>query len=161
MNKTQKIIYEIIYSIASIKNISELGSTVTYGLTNYVARFSLMNDYYFIRKEEKKHISKIWSISPLTRSIKSIKNGFTYEHVIPSSFVTKEILKKPTRNNIKDILIKTDLIAIITQSENKDINLTSSMPENWKIGDSPWARYEDSNITILEEKIKMIGVAKR
>jgi len=161
MNKTQKTIYEIIYSIASIKNISELGSTVTYGLTNYVARFSLMNDYYFISKEAKKHISKIWSISPLTRSIKSVKNGFTYEHVIPSSFVTKEILKNPTRNNIKDILIKTDLIAIITQAENKDINLTSSMPENWKIGDSPWARYEDSNITILEEKIKMIGVAKR
>ena len=63
-----------------------------------------MSDEYFISKEAKKHILKSWSINPLTRSIKSKKNGFTYEHVIPSSFVTKEILKNPSKDNIRVVI---------------------------------------------------------
>ena len=100
MNKTQEALCEIIYRIASIKNISSFGSTISYGLTNYVARFSLMSDEYFVSKQAKNHILKSWSINPLTRSIKSKKNGFTYEHVIPSSFVTKEILKNEQTSQI-------------------------------------------------------------
>ena len=161
MNKTQEALCEIIYRIASIKNISSFGSTISYGLTNYVARFSLMSDEYFVSKQAKNHILKSWSINPLTRSIKSKKNGFTYEHVIPSSFVTKEILKNPSKDNIEEVLIATDFVAIITQIENNGINLISKMPEGWKIGDDPWIRYKDSNITILKEKIRMSGVAKR
>ncbi len=162
MNEVQEVIFEIICKIATIPNVSKYRSTVLYGLTNYIARYSLMNDYYFISEKAKNHIiENNWSLNPLARGKKSIKNGFTYEHLVPSSFVTTEILINPSRENIKQILIKTDFVAIITQDENKNINLQSNMPIGWKIGDDVWVRYKDSNIKILDEKIKMDGVAKR
>jgi len=162
MNEIQSVIFEIIYKIASIPNVTKYKSTILYGLTNYVARYSLMNDYYFISKKAKNHILKNkWSINPLSRSKKSIKNGFTYEHPIPSNFITKEILSNPTKEHIKKILTKTDYIAIITQDENKLINLKSSMPKGWCIGDDVWVRYKNSDIKILDKKIKMEGVANR
>ena len=56
MNEIQSVIFEIIYKIASIPNVTKYKSTILYGLTNYVARYSLMNDYYFISKKAKNHI---------------------------------------------------------------------------------------------------------
>ena len=162
MNETQSILFEIIYKIASIPNISKHKSTVLYGLANYVARYSLMNDHYYISEKAKAHIIKNkWSLNPLSRSKKSIKNGFTYEHPIPSNYITKEILKNPTKEKIKKILTKTDHIAIITQDENKQIKSRSKMPDKWKIGDNIWARYKNTKIKILKAKIKMEGVAHR
>ena len=33
------------------------------------------------------------------------------------------------------------------------------MPAYWKIGDDPWIRYKNLNITILKEKIRMIRIS--
>lgn len=162
MNDYQFKIFEIICKISSVSDLSKYGATLTYGLTNYVAKYSLMNEEYFISKNAKTHIiNNKWNLKPLRRGLKSKRNGFTYEHVIPSSYVSKLILKNPSEENIKFLLKSTDLVIILTHQEHNSIPLKSKMPENWRIGDNEWARYNNTKIEILDEKVKMIGAVAR
>tara|TARA_B110000444_G_scaffold215308_1_gene213131 strand:+ start:81 stop:644 length:564 start_codon:yes stop_codon:yes gene_type:complete len=170
MNNLQKHLFEVIKLMVLNKNLNKEILTpsgkikminhgsIRYGFLNYVARFSLANDEYFITKEAKRllDIKKLINDNGLLRSKKSKKNGFTYEHPIPSNVIGDLLIKNSkSEKDIKEILINTDKVVVLTNIENERLSfnkLNSSMPEGWQyknalINNSEFfARYKIANI---------------
>ena len=96
------------------------------------------------------------------------KRKIRHEHVIPLNYLIHEILfkldaDKPI-NQIKDEIRRYSIVAIILQSEDKEVNKKrrSKMPTNWTAGDI-FARYKEAYIDgiCLFEKIINIENGKR
>ena len=98
MNELQRVIFEVIVQITSVKDLqnTKYSSDVLYGLHSYVARYSLANDFNLASDKATMQLRKIKALDDrnmLPRSKKSRKNGFTYEHLVPANLISKEILK--------------------------------------------------------------------
>jgi|GEM_PF-3926210 len=79
------------------------------------------------------------------------KKLFRHEHIIPCKHLKNYILKnKLEQNQIKDLLLKNGVRAIITIEE--DYNLPKmDMPEKWAFGHNPFKRYSENGIMVLEK----------
>ena len=104
---------------------------------NYVAKYSLARDQYYITKECLDHLNRLNLITEkgLRRGSKSKKNYFTYEHPIPSNVIADELFEN--RKNpeiIKKILIWSDVVTVLTSKEDELLMRShrSKMPTKWK-----------------------------
>ena len=177
MNTLQKKIYRVIKAIVEINDFENYYSdhAISYGLRNYVAKYSLAKDEYLITEDALNYlnINNLLNEGCLRRGIKNTKkndkknNGFTYEHPIPSKIITDEIVKnRKFPNKIIEILNWADLIVVVTKSEDKclqNIGLQSSMPNGWRFfSDSQFERYKLAGLlTKPFQKIKMYGSVVR
>ena len=187
MNDLQKYLFEVIKSMVLNRILNKEISTpsgkikminhgaIRYGFLNYVARFSLANDEYLITKDAKDllYTKKLINEKGLLRLKKSKKNGFTYEHPVPSNVIGDLLIhNSKSEKDIKEILIKTDKVVVLTNNENARLSLrklNSSMPQGWKYknalnDDSEFfARYKIANIEIPKpsSKIKVYGALAR
>ena len=173
MNSLQKKIYSVIKAIVEIDDFENYYTehSISYGLRNYVAKYSLSKDEYLITEDALHYLNNnnLLDEGCLRRSIKNSKkndkknNGFTYEHPIPSKIITDEIVKnRKLPNKIIQILNWADLIVIVTKNEDKclqRIGLQSRMPNGWKyLTDSQFERYKIAGLlTKPFQKIKMYG----
>jgi len=151
VNLKQKKIFEVINALLQIKKFPEYfqDHTIRYGFLNYVAKYSLAADKYLITEKALNHLiqNNFLKNGSLRKGLKSKKNGFTYEHPIPSNIISSEILKfRENKNMINKILKWSDLIVVLTSEENlclTDSGFERKMPNNWKFFKSnPFARYE-------------------
>lgn len=171
MNRIQYIIFETILSILRTEKIQDYykESVISYGIRNYVAKYSLAKDTYFVTKKSFLHLEKFGFIKKgyLMRSIKSKKNGFTYEHPVPSKVVCDLIMQQPrNEDRIKEILSKADAITILTSDEDSLLRkeLQSKMPVGWTIQNGNiFQRYCDVGICSQEltDYVKVLGKVKR
>ena len=168
MNELQNLFFQIIKAILSVDGIEESRNKgdVLYGLHNYVARFSLAKDQYFITDKSHDHLKKLdLSSPPLLRSKKTTKMKFTYEHPVPCNLVSNALLEnKDDEEFIQNVLIRTDCVTILTHEELRSIPkaLNSKMPDGWKISnDDPFIRYRLSNIQVPTKTIEMKGSIQR
>ncbi len=173
MNSLQKKIYSVIKAIVEIDDFENYYTehSISYGLRNYVAKYSLSKDEYLITEDALHYLNNnnLLNEGCLRRGIKNSKkndkknNGFTYEHPIPSKIITDEIVKnRKLPNKIIEILNWADLIVIVTKNEDKclqRIGLQSRMPNGWKyLTDSQFERYKIAGLlTKPFQKIKMYG----
>ena len=181
MNDLQKNICNIIISILETDGILKRfedkknygnkriidNSSIRYGVLNYVAKYSLARNEYLITSKCYKHIADLGLLKKgkLLRGSKGKKNKFTFEHPVPSNIIADEIIKNiGNRNAIKYILQTTDLVTVITYSENEIINkngYVSKMPKaSFENGDM-FARYKISGVEIPTQKIKVYGAIAR
>tara|TARA_B100001029_G_C15039575_1_gene442620 strand:- start:523 stop:1041 length:519 start_codon:yes stop_codon:yes gene_type:complete len=153
MNKLQTKIFNVINAIIRIDDFNEYydDHTIRYGVLNYVAKFSLSKDKYLITKKAYRHLlsNNFLNTKGLRRGLKSRKNGFTYEHPIPSNRISAEIIKyRHDENMVVKILNWTDYIVVLTTEENnsiKDSGFQNNMPENWTFfKDNIFERYKFS-----------------
>jgi hypothetical protein len=162
MNETQKLLLECIYSLSNIAEIFARGDT-TYGLKNYIARYSLASDKYFISQKAFNEFKRLDIKSPMTKS--SIdKEKFIYEHPIPASFVMRQIEgSDKSKESILKILDYSDCVTILLQEEDKTLGkkYASKMPKNWSMGDDPHERYHVIGIELANEVWSMKGAIKR
>jgi len=165
MNSKQKMIFEVLKAILQIKNFPGYfkDHTISYGVLNYVAKYSLAKDKYLISKKAFKHIKDkgFYLKGSLLRSSKSKKNGFTFEHPIPSNKISSELVKfRNDPDMISKILKWSDYIVVLTSEENlilRNAGLERKMPENWSFfKNDPFKRYEETGL--LEEKFSEISV---
>ena len=181
MNELQNNIYKVIVSIIETDGIFENfqdkknyglqriidNSSIRYGILNYVAKYSLANDKYFITSKCFDHITKLGLVRKgrLLRGNKGQKNQFTFEHAVPSNVIADEVMKNiRNKNKIKDILDKTDLVTVITYEENDLINKTGynqEMPNDSLVEGDMFARYKLSGVEIPTRKIEVYGAIKR
>ena len=172
MNEKQRAIFEIINAIVKIKDVHELMkmSEIRYGFNNYVAKYSLARDKYFVTAKSLAHLKKFGFLkdSKLRRGLKSRKNGFTYEHPVPANVIGDQILMHHNNpRKIQEILAWSDSIFVLTTGENDKLkmNLIHSMPPNWKFfKDDVLARYFEANITepgVKHTEITVSGAVKR
>ena len=173
MNSLQKKIYSVIKAIVEIDDFENYYAehAISYGLRNYVAKYSLSKDEYLITEDSLHYLNTndLLNEGCLRRGIKNSKkndkknNGFTYEHPIPSKIITDEIVKnRKLPNKIIEILNWADLIVIVTKNEDKclqKIGLQSKISNGWKyLTDSQFERYKIAGLlTKPFQKIKMYG----
>ena len=164
MNELQEKIFDVIMSLLSGKSFasSVRNSAIRYGFLNYVAKFSLANDYYYASPSAFDHLydSGFLRSERLRRSMKSKRNMFTYEHVIPVNVIGNELLKYPRDpNKVREILIFADYIVILTPPENALLaggSLRSKMPCNFEFFTSdPFSRYIKVGLPELRNLIKV------
>ncbi len=155
MNSLQKKIYIVIKAIIQIDDFDEYykDHTIRYGVMNYVAKYSLANDKYLITKRCLDHLNqnKFLNNKGLRKGLKSRKNGFTYEHPIPSNRISQEIIKERRDIRIVEKILKwSDHIVVLTKEEDDSIKkagLQSKMPDNWTFfEDDIFARYKYSEL---------------
>lgn len=162
----------MIYAIVNVEGVfeTEYGGDIQYGLKNYIAKYSLANDFYWISESAYKFLSEKKILEPFTRSaiykMKDLKNKkiFIFEHPIPASYVSSMIVNSDrSLRSIAEILNKTDDVAILTQDEDSEIDkkFKSSMPKNWEIGQDNLIRYKNTGIKLLSNKVKMSGAVRR
>lgn len=78
--------------------------------------------------------------------------GLCGDHVIPLSITAKEVLQHANHpDEIVRIAHEGLLICFITKDEDRMLSaagLRNRMPESWKPGDNPWARYDAVGIDV-------------
>lgn len=182
MNEVQEAIYQVITSILKndflLKKFEKYeeyrgqkkidNSAIRYGILNYVAKYSLAKEEYYITEKCFKHLTKLNLISHkgLLRAKKGSKYKFTYEHPVPSNVITDLLLENHDDESIlKKILKETDIVTVLTYDEDKILNkfkLTSRMPSDWKIfKNSSFERYTYAGINIPTKKVKVYGSLAR
>ena len=103
MNELQQAIYQVIISIFKNELLSKEfenheeyrgqkiinNSAIRYGILNYVARYSLANDKYFITDKCLNYLNELDLINDrgLLRGKKGSKYKFTFEHPVPSNII--------------------------------------------------------------------------
>jgi len=161
MGTMQNTILDIIVAIANTRGTFDHGDSVLYGLKNYIARHSLASDTYYVSEAAYSQFAEHRLTLPLSRSkIGGLKSHFTFEHPVPASVVMKHIRDSDrSREAIASILEIADCVTLITKDEDKTISSLhrSSMPVDWAVGGSQFARYELCGIPIRTEKIPMVG----
>ena len=171
MNDLQTQLYEVIYSIATSFEFdrSYKNSSVRYGFLNYIARFGLADEKYFVSPSARDVILGKTNASGeyLIRSFKKRCSDIVYEHVVPCKVVADLImLNRASRDHIKYVLIKCGIVCIVTREEDNILRkcYKSTMPSNWDFENgTPFARYH-SALTIKNKSfstIKMKGVLVR
>ena len=165
LSALQETYLKIIHSLMNINGMFDHGAATQYGLLNYIAKYSLANDTYYISKlarslvdgEEPFSRKKSFPRSSKTDPIRT----FTFEHSIPVNQIRNYLLKTDrSMESIKKILDATNYVVVLTQSENKSIKLKTKMPDFWEIGDDPFIRYKNTKI-VLDGVVELRGAIVR
>jgi hypothetical protein len=162
MNELQTVLHEIIYRVSNVPGIFDHADSVVYGLRDYIARYSLANDRYYISEDAFAIYEDHDLPAPLLRGkLQKLKAHFTYDHPVPLS-LTLRLIKNSnrTRDDIQRYLSVSDCVALITKEEDKRINALHKceMPDGWICGlDSQFARYELHGVRLCKEKIPVTG----
>jgi len=170
MNELQEFIFKIIINIFKIDQIEQFYNTseIRYGILNYVAKYSLARDKYYVTNECLEHLNNLKLINEkgLRRGSKSKKNQFTYEHPIPSNIIADELFKnKDDTEKMKNILMWSDVVTILTSKEDEVLSKSyrTKMPLEWNFfQNDKFERYKASGIQsppYLE--INVFGPVKR
>ena len=166
MNLLQKKLFHVIKAIAQIDDFQNyyLNHAIRYGFLNYVAKYSLAKDNYLISDKALDHLSNNNFLveGGLRKGLKNRKNGFTYEHPVPSNVISSEIVKyRDDEEMIAKILDWTDLVTILTTEEDTlltSCRLGKDMPSGWEFFQcSQFARYDSAGLP-NKAKLKEINV---
>ena len=139
MNELQEAIFEVLKSIFKNNNLLNRfqkheeyrgqkiieNSAIRYGILNYVAKYSLANDEYFITEKCFYYLNQLnfFSEKGLLRSKKGTKFKFTFEHPVPSNIIADLLLENfNNENKLRDILKETDIVTVLTYDEDKILN---------------------------------------
>jgi hypothetical protein len=165
LNDLQEVYLKIIHLLVNIDGMFDHGAATQYGLLNYIAKYSLANDTYYISKLAR---SLVFGKEPFARKKSFPKSSkidpvrtFTFEHPIPVNQIRNFLITTDRSiDSIRKILDATNYVVVLTQSENKSIKLKTKMPDLWAIGDNPFIRYENTKI-VLDGTVELKGAIVR
>ena len=166
MNPLQQQLFNVIKAIVQIDDFPNYyeSHAIRYGFLNYVAKYSLAKDKYLISNKALDHLNNNNFLveDGLRKGLKNRKNGFTYEHPVPSNVISSEIVKyRDNEEMIAKILDWTDLITVLTTEEDTlltSCKLGKDMPNGWEFfKSSQFARYDSAGLP-NKEKLKEINV---
>lgn len=165
LNTLQEVYLKIIHSLLNIDGMFDHGAATQYGLLNYIAKYSLANDTYYISKSARGLVEGEEPFARKKSFPKSSKTDpvrtFTFEHPIPVNQIRNYLLQTDrSMESVGEILSLTNYVAILTQAENQSIKLKTKMPKLWQIGDDPFVRYKETDI-VLDGIVKLKGAIVR
>ena len=165
MNAIQSEVFEAIWSLASIPDFKSLyeKSHFRYGFLNYIAKYSLAGDTYLATDAALDHLLRgkfLDSLGRLRRGLKCRKNGFTYEHPVPSNVIGAGIAKsEKSRASVSKILSWSDCIVILTSKEDsllRESGYGVSQVNGWKYFESSqFSRYFASGICSIPPTVEL------
>jgi len=152
----------------AIPEVCQLKGDAGYLLNNMIAKYTLSSSSYVISEralsEFKARGVDLLATYP-RRTFYGKQNGknpFIYEHAIPASVVREELLRHS--KHFKRILANAGPVAVLLRVEEQEIRnagLGRSMPNGWRFGDDPLARYEVVGIRLSTEVLHVTGAICR
>ena len=154
-------------------------STNKYGLSNYIAKFSLANTTYLASSRAHERLQEHFMMNPQLNNIMRRSHrkqlNLMFEHVIPVKLIMAEFrsMTDKSLNNVRAVLEGSSYVVILDRDENSilDAEVRSTMPEHingwFQILKNPFARYDQCNIEMARDErgnhvqIKMTGAILR
>lgn len=169
MNETQEKYLKIIHALINLPEINYYTGNFGYGLSNYIAKFSLANNTYKISNEAfillNNSIPGFNNI--LLRQTKQC-NAFTYEHPIPINIIRSKLLalQNKTSAAVQEILNHSDHVTIITKIENRELSINGLKQRfpieiEWIPNENTFLRYQVVGINLHINSITMQGAIIR
>jgi hypothetical protein len=169
MNDLQVQYSRIIHTLLNIDGIDYTNGDLGYGLSNYIAKFSLAKETYKISNEAYRVLSD--RLPPFNNQLhRGAKKGmdFTYEHAIPVNIIRSKLIALPNKTieQVQEILIASDYVTIITKRENAELSfygLKQRFPYEtiWNQNINTFTRYQTIGITLNNNEITMQGAIIR
>jgi hypothetical protein len=167
-NKDQKALLEWICAGLSIPGVVSGAGDSKYLLSNMIAKIAAASDEYHLSlsaenvlRDQGADLNDAYKRSRYYGK----KSPFIYEHPVPASVIRSEILSSASnRSRVREILSAETPVAVITREENKTLDslkLKNKMPDDWRFGDSVWARYRVAGIIMSDVRLKVTGAIKR
>jgi len=168
LNNDQVALLKWITAGVSIAGVRKLDGDAGYILNNMIAKFTLAaSEYRISEKAFSKFKALGTDLSEVHKRSKFYgKNSpFLYEHAIPATIVRDQILRvKPTQQSVLNVLRKAGPVVVVLREEDKLLRkhrLNQDMPEGWKWGGNPMARYRRAGISITMQTLKVDGAIQR
>ena len=168
LNEDQEALLEWITAGLQIKQVRMLRGDAGYLLNNMIAKYSLASSEYLLSNAAIARLRQdgVDLNSSHKRSrLYGKASPFMYEHTIPASLVRNRLLSiQPVRNDVAEVLAAAGPVAMILRQEDDLLRihgLRSQMPQGWKWGDDPLARYHVAGLQIAEQTIRMEGAICR
>lgn len=151
---------DVISAILALDSFDYSIGNMKYVFINMIAKFVSSADYYrFSDGVLNQIIMKDPLLLELVRNDQPVnmkkyfygKNKISLlEHMVPTSVISKHLLnlgQKPSKSDIETILSSAGDVTIMLRSEDALLS-KSKMPQGWKIGDTPTARYDVAGVKI-------------
>lgn len=88
-----------------------------------------------------------------------------YEHSIPASVIRGILLNaESSEETVQDILYQSGYVVVVMRSEDEALSscgLARKMPDSWRFGDNPFARYKMAGIELSNAFLKVKGKIQR
>ena len=155
----------------AIPEVRELNGDAGYLLNNMIAKYTLASSFYAI---SERALAELYargvdlSVTYSRRAFYGKQNGenpFIYEHAVPVGVVRRELLghaADPQR--IKKTLASSGRVAVLLRVEDQEIRsagLASRMPDSWKFGHDPLARYQAVGTRLSTKVLHVTGAICR
>ena len=168
LNDDQVALLKWITAGVSIAGVRKLDGDAGYLLNNMIAKFTLAAAEYRISEKAFSKFKVLGTdLSEVHKRSKFYgKNSpFMYEHAIPATIVRDQLLKvKPTQQSVLRVLQKAGPVIVVLRQEDKLLRkhrLNQDMPDGWKWGGNPLARYRRAGINITTQTLKVNGAIQR
>lgn len=169
LNIDQVALLKWITAGLAINEVRKLHGDAGYLLNHLIAKFSLSASEYRLSKlalsqlvAEGIDLRETHKRSKLHRKNSPL---LMYEHAIPARIVREELFRlKPTQKEVLKVLRKSGPVVIILRKENELLRksgLNQDMPNGWKWGGNPLARYRIAGINISPKTIEVDGAIER
>jgi hypothetical protein len=152
----------------AIPEVTDLHGDAGYLLNNMIAKYTLAADTYAISTGALAEFQRRGTNLGQTYSRRRFygkKGGFIYEHAVPAGIVREWLLsgdKSP--NGVSVCLNAAGSVTVLLRSEDDQLRaagLNAKMPEGWRMGDDPLARYKAVGITLSDQVLRVGGAICR
>ena len=168
LNADQLALLKWITAGLLITGVRKLDGDAGYLLNNMIAKYTLAASEYRISERALAKFKAIGTdLSEVHKRSKFYgKNSpFLYEHAIPATIVRDQLLRvKPTQQNVLKVLRKAGPVVVVLREEDKLLRkhrLNQDMPEGWKWGGNPLARYRRAGINVDLRTLRVNGAIQR
>lgn len=167
-NDDQIALRRWITSGLQIPEVRNLNGDAGYLFSNMIAKYTLAASAYRISS-----LALRWFRSNnVDLSVEYARSRFygkgsplMYEHSIPASVIRGLLLKADSREEIvRDILSQSGCVVVVMRSEDEALSahgLARKMPDSWRFGGNPFARYEMAGIELSNTFLKVKGKIQR
>jgi len=154
-------------SLPEVRNLN-VESDASYLVNNMIAKYTLAAPFYEISNGALHELQKL-QVDLSERHTRGKFYGkdkpFIYEHPVPAGITRNELFRTDLSvESIKQVLQSSGRVTLLLRTEDtqlREAKLNTKMPDGWRFGDNPFARYHEVGIELSGEVLKVKGAIKR
>jgi len=154
-----------------IPEVVDLHGDAGYLLNNMIAKYTLAASAYAVSESAETLLLQQGVDFERTYPRRAFygkrggRNPFMYEHAVPAGVLRAELLGAGgDEQRVSEILLEAGPVAVLLRTEDELLRaagLGSRMPEGWRIGDDPLARYHAVGIRLGHRMLHVEGAICR
>jgi hypothetical protein len=154
-----------------IPEVADLHGDAGYLLNNMIAKYTLAASAYAVSESAETLLLQQGVDFERTYPRRAFygkrggRNPFIYEHAVPAGVLRAELLgASGDDQRVLEILMGAGPVAVLLRTEDERLRaagLGSRMPEGWRVGDDPLARYHAVGIRLGHRTLHVEGAICR